>query len=75
MLALIGVAEFCQARAGRLRGSDLSDYCRLAVPLNRSLLEQQRNAKNIADLTLINYAGHLRAYLNNALADVARACP
>lgn len=75
MLALIGVAEFYRAREGRLRGSDLSDYCRLAVPLNRSLLEQQRHAKNIADLTLVNYAGHLRAYLNNALTDVSRACP
>lgn len=74
MLALVRVSEFYWSREGHVRGSDLLEYCRQAVPLNNALMEQQRNARTSADLTLVNYAGHLRAYLNNALINVAKAC-
>lgn len=75
LLRLIDAAEY--HRHGKEDAGDSerrrSEYCSVALPLDVDLI-RMRGSKVIPDISFINFAGHLRAYLNKALSDVSVAC-
>lgn len=49
-------------------------YCAIAKTLDSDLVHAQRAARTALDITLTNYAGHLRAYLNQGIGNVSQVC-
>lgn len=59
---------------GAATSKQYPNFCAEAVTLDKDLIQARVAMQSDPDVTLANYAGHLRAYLNRCLADVARVC-
>ena len=59
---------------GAATNKQYPNFCAVAPTLDKDLVQARLTMRSDPDVTLANYAGHLRAYLNRCLADVARVC-